>query len=80
MEVGEKKVVYEGSALDRLYNLPKKLEYNIQDVMLLDKLDKKLQFIDLANTIAYDNTVLLPTTMGAVATTEQAPMKHIDVI
>ena len=73
MEVGEKKVVYEGS-LDRLYNhdFEKFLEYNIQDVMLLDKLDKKLQFIDLANTIAHDNTVLLPTTMGAVATTEQA--------
>ena len=73
MEVGEKKVAYEGS-LDRLYNhdFEKFLEYNIQDVMLLDKLDKKLQFIDLANTIAHDNTVLLPTTMGAVATTEQA--------
>ena len=73
MEVGEKKVAYEGS-LDKLYNhdFKKFLEYNIQDVMLLDKLDKKLQFIDLANTIAHDNTVLLPTTMGAVATTEQA--------
>ena len=73
MEVGEKKVAYEGS-LDRLYNhdFEKFLEYNIQDVLLLDKLDKKLQFIDLANTIAHDNTVLLPTTMGAVATTEQA--------
>jgi len=73
MEVGEKKVTYEGS-LDRLYNhdFEKFLEYNIQDVMLLDKLDKKLQFIDLANTIAHDNTVLLPVTMGAVATTEQA--------
>ena len=73
MEVGEKKVAYEGS-LDRLYNhdFEKFLEYNIQDVMLLDKLDKKLQFIDLANTIAHDNTVLLPVTMGAVATTEQA--------
>jgi DNA polymerase elongation subunit (family B) len=35
-------------------------------------MDKKLQFIDLANTIAHDNTVLLPVTMGAVATTEQA--------
>jgi DNA polymerase elongation subunit (family B) len=73
MEVGEKKVAYEGS-LDRLYNHDFKLflEYNIQDVMLLNKLDVKLQFIDLANTIAHDNTVLLPTTMGAVATTEQA--------
>lgn len=73
MEVGEKKVDYEGS-LDRLYNhdFEKFLEYNIQDTLLLDKLDKKLQYIDLANTIAHDNTVLLPTTMGAVATTEQA--------
>ena len=73
IEVGEKKVAYEGS-LDKLYNhdFYKFLEYNIQDVMLLDKLDKKLQFIDLANSIAHENTVLLPTTMGAVATTEQA--------
>ena len=73
MEVGEKKVQYEGT-LDKLYNhdFERFLEYNIQDVMLLDKLDKKLQFIDLANTIAHDNTVLLPSTMGAVATTEQA--------
>ena len=73
MEVGEKKVAYEGS-LDKLYNhdFEKFLEYNIQDTLLLHKLDKKLQFIDLANTIAHDNTVLLPTTMGAVATTEQA--------
>jgi len=73
MELGEKKVVYEGS-LDRLYNhdFERFLEYNIQDVLLIAKMDKKLQFIDLANTIAHDNTVLLPTTMGAVATTEQA--------
>jgi DNA polymerase elongation subunit (family B) len=73
MEIGERKVAYEGS-LDRLYNhdFRKFLEYNIQDTMLLNKLDLKLQFIDLANTIAHDNTVLLPTTMGAVATTEQA--------
>jgi len=35
-------------------------------------MDKKLRFLDLANTIAHDNTVLLQTTMGAVATTEQA--------
>jgi len=73
MELGEKKVAYEGS-LDRLYNydFEKFCEYNIQDVMLLAKMDIKLQFIDLANTIAHDNTVLLPVTMGAVATTEQA--------
>jgi DNA polymerase elongation subunit (family B) len=40
--------------------------------MLLEKLDRKLKFIDLANTIAHENTVLLATTMGAVAVTEQA--------
>jgi len=73
MEVGERKTVYEGS-LDQLYNkdFAKFIEYNRQDVALLDKLDKKLKFLDLANTIAHENTVLLQTTLGAVAVTEQA--------
>ena len=73
MEVGESKTVYEGT-LDQLYNndFRKFIEYNRQDVALLDKLDKKLKFLDLANTIAHENTVLLQTTMGAVAVTEQA--------
>lgn len=73
VELSERKVAYEGT-LDKLYkhDFKRFLEYNIQDTMILDKLDKKLQFIDLANTIAHDNTVLLPTVMGAVATTEQA--------
>lgn len=73
MEVGEKKVAYEGT-LDQLYNqdFRKFIEYNRQDTALLDKLDKKLQFIDLSNKIAHENTVLLQTTMGAVAVTEQA--------
>ena len=73
MEVGEKKTVYEGT-LDQLYNNDFRtfIEYNRQDVALLDKLDKKLRFIDLANELAHANTVLLPTTMGAVAVTEQA--------
>jgi len=73
MEVGETKTVYEGT-LDQLYNndFKKFIEYNRQDCALLDKLDKKLKFIDLANAIAHENTVLLQTTMGAVAVTEQA--------
>jgi DNA polymerase elongation subunit (family B) len=73
MEVGEKKVAYEGT-LDQLYNndFRKFIEYNRQDTALLDKLDKKLKFLDLANTLAHENTVLLQTTMGAVAVTEQA--------
>jgi DNA polymerase elongation subunit (family B) len=57
-----------------LYNndFRKFIEYNIQDTALLDKLDKKLRFIDLSNELAHANTVLLQTTMGAVAVTEQA--------
>jgi DNA polymerase elongation subunit (family B) len=73
MEVGESKTVYEGT-LDQLYNNDFRtfIEYNRQDTALLDKLDKKLKFIDLANTLAHECTVLLQTTMGAVAVTEQA--------
>ncbi len=72
-ELGETKTVYEGT-LDQLYNndFRKFIKYNRQDVSLLDKLDRKLKFLDLANTIAHENTVLLQTTLGAVAVTEQA--------
>ena len=72
-ELGEKKVEYEGT-LDQLYNndYEKFIAYNRQDVDLLVNLDKKLQFIDLANVLAHSNTVLLQTTMGAVAQTDQA--------
>ena len=73
MEVGESKTQYEGT-LDQLYNndFRKFIEYNRQDTALLNKLDNKLKFIDLANTLAHECTVLLQTTMGAVAVTEQA--------
>ena len=73
MEIGENKTVYEGT-LDQLYNndFRRFIEYNRQDTALLDKLDKKLKFLDLANTLAHECTVLLATTMGAVAVTEQA--------
>jgi DNA polymerase elongation subunit (family B) len=72
-ELDERKTAYEGT-LDQLYNkdFPTFIEYNRQDTMLLAKLDKKLRFLDLANELAHDNTVLLQTTMGAVAVTEQA--------
>jgi len=72
-ELDERKIAYEGT-LDQLYNkdFPKFIDYNRQDTMLLAKMDKKLRFLDLANELAHDNTVLLPTTMGAVAVTEQA--------
>jgi DNA polymerase elongation subunit (family B) len=72
-ELGETKTVFEGT-LDQLYNQNFKtfIEYNRQDTMILAKLDNKLKFLDLANILAHENTVLLQTTMGAVALTEQA--------
>ena len=73
MEVGENKTQYEGT-LDQLYNKDFKrfLEYNRQDTMLLVKIHNKLKFLDLANALAHENTVLLPTVMGSVAMIEQA--------
>ncbi len=72
-ELDERKIAYEGT-LDQLYNkdFEKFIDYNRQDALLVAKLDKKLRFLDLANELAHDNTVLLQTTMGAVAVTEQA--------
>lgn len=72
-ELHERKIPYNGT-LDHLYNhdFKKFVEYNIQDTVLLNKLDKKLKFIDLANTIAHDACVLLPTTLGTIQTIEQS--------
>jgi len=72
-ELGQRKTQYEGT-LDQLYNNDFRtfVQYNINDCQLLDDLDKKLKFMDLANTLAHECTVLLQTTMGAVAVTEQA--------
>ena len=73
IEVGENKIPYEGT-LDQLYNndFEKFIAYNRQDVELLVKLDKKLQYLDLHNLLAHSNTVLLKTTLGAVAVGDQA--------
>jgi DNA polymerase elongation subunit (family B) len=73
IELGENKVQYEGT-LDQLYNndFEKFIAYNRQDTMLLYKMDRKLQYIDLTNVLAHANTVTLRTTMGAVAMTDQA--------
>lgn len=73
IEVGEKKVIYDGT-LDQLYNndFKKFILYNRQDVALLNKINEKLKFINTANTFAHANTVLLPTVLGTVSATEQA--------
>jgi len=53
-EVGEKKVAYEGTLNDLYENdLDKFVEYNLQDVKLVKKLDEKLDFIEIARGIAH---------------------------
>ena len=73
LEVGEHKTKYEGS-LDQLYNkdFKKFVEYNRQDTMLVFKIHNKLKFLDIANAMAHENSVLIPTVMGSVAMIEMA--------
>ena len=73
MEVGENKTQYEGT-LDQLYNkdFPTFIKYNRQDTMLLVKIHNKTKFLELANALAHENTVLIPTVMGSVAMIEMA--------
>jgi len=72
-ELGERKTQYEGT-LDQLYNkdFKKFVEYNRQDTMLVFRIHRKLKFLELANQLAHENTVLLPTVMGSVAMIEMA--------
>jgi DNA polymerase elongation subunit (family B) len=72
-ELGERKTQYEGT-LDQLYNKDFKtfVEYNRQDTMLVVKIHNKLKFLDLANALAHENSVLIPTVMGSVAMIEMA--------
>lgn len=77
MELGETKTPYEGT-LDQLYNKDFKefIRYNRQDTMLVARLHEKLKFLELANAIAHENTVLIPTAMGSVAMIEMAIMNE----
>lgn len=72
-ELGERKTQYEGT-LDQLYNKDFKtfVEYNRQDTMLVVKIHNKLKFLELANALAHENSVLIPTVMGSVAMIEMA--------
>jgi DNA polymerase elongation subunit (family B) len=73
MEIGETKTPYEGT-LDQLYNRDFKefIRYNRQDTMLVFRIHQKVKFLELANQLAHENTVLIPTVMGSVAMIEMA--------
>lgn len=60
LELGEKKLDYsEVESLHQLYrtNFQKFIEYNIHDVELVDRIDTKMQLIDMALALAYDAKV-----------------------
>ena len=53
-ELGEKKISYDGTLNDLYENeIDKFIEYNLQDVKLISKLDKKLDHIDIARGICH---------------------------
>ena len=57
VELGERKLDYsEYEGLHDLYqrNFQKFMEYNVHDVLLIDRLEKKMGLISLALTVAYD--------------------------
>ena len=73
VELDDQKVDYDGNLYDLYLNdLETFIDYNIKDVDLVDRLDDKLKFIDLTNLLAHNNGVLMQTTLGTVALTEQA--------
>ena len=53
-ELGEKKIQYKGTLNDLYENdINKFIKYNINDVYLVNKLDKKLDFIDIARGVCH---------------------------
>ena len=69
LELGEKKIDYsEYGSLLELYknNFQKFIEYNIHDVVLVDKLEEKLKFIEQVMALAYDAKVNYNDTLTTV--------------
>lgn len=77
MEVGVKKVEYEGSLYDLYhYDFEKFIDYNRVDVDILIRIHNKNDYIGLAVTVAHTNSVLLKTTLGTVQLVEQAVLNE----
>lgn len=72
LELGDKKVAYEGT-LDDLYkkDFYKFIEYSRQDVMLMVRIEEKKKYLALCNQLAHMNTVTIPKSLGSVAIIEQ---------
>lgn len=53
------------------------VDYNIQDVLLVEKIDKKLQFLTLAYTLAYQALVPIQSIFGSISTIEGYILKYL---
>ena len=72
------KLVYEGS-LDDLYrdDFNFFLRYNIRDTEILDRLDAKFKYLDLANEMTHANTITLDGAMGSVRLIDTGIVNYI---
>jgi DNA polymerase elongation subunit (family B) len=69
LELGEGKIAYNAVSLGELAHTDWKLfvDYNIQDVHLLVKLEEKLKFLEIARMIAYKGCTNFEAALGKVA-------------
>jgi DNA polymerase elongation subunit (family B) len=76
-ELNIQKLSYEGTLID-LYrkDFEHYIKYNLVDVVGLKRLDDKRKFIQLANNMAHQNTVLLESVLGTVLITETGVANH----
>ena len=76
-ELSERKVAYEGT-LDDLFRDDFKtfIDYNRQDTMLVYKLDKKTNYLNLHNMQAHELMIPLDVTMGTVGWFSQAVINY----
>jgi len=75
---GEGKVEYEGS-INTFYKKDwnRFVEYNVQDVLLVKKIDEKKRFLDLAVTFAYQALVPIDKIFSSVATIEGYILRYL---
>ena len=76
--VGEGKTEYDGS-INTIYKTDwnRFVEYNVQDVRLVEKIDHKIKFIELAITFAYNALVPIDRIFSQIATIEGYILKYL---
>jgi DNA polymerase elongation subunit (family B) len=77
-EVGEGKMEFDGT-INNLWKTDwnKFVEYNVQDVILVDKIDKKIRYIDLAISMCLQSLVPIEKYNSSVLRATGSILKHI---